>query len=322
MIYIMSKVRTVGLYLTGGLGNQLFQLAAALSFSENDGIEVFEKLGKPRLNSRGEPEMFSLTVGQVAAVTRRSEDNLLLRKSSGYILRSKIWPRSFEELVLIRALSDFAAALIQTFNFRALFYPVSISDVGYKQIRMRKNLRKIFNPFLIGYFQSSVWPESVKNRLKTLSLVQEGAEFRALKQEADLERPIIIHIRRGDYKTESTFGLPGENYYRDAMEVINKSYPANSIWVFSDEETEARKILKWLPSERVKYILDVDGESAASLMAMRLGCAYVIANSTFSWWGAFLSDCEEPLVVAPKPWFSGQKEPSLLIPSNWIRIQH
>jgi len=322
MIYIMSKVRTVGLYLTGGLGNQLFQFAAALSFSENDGIEVFEKLGKPRLNSRGEPEMFSLTVGQVAAVTRRSEDNLLLRKCSGYILRSNIWPRRFEELVLIRALSDFAAALIQTFNFRALFYPVSISDVGYKQIRMRKNVRKIFNPFLIGYFQSSVWPESVKNRLKTLSLVQEGAEFKALKQEADLERPIIIHIRRGDYKTESTFGLPGENYYRDAMEVINNSYSTNSIWVFSDEETEARKILKWLPSERVKYILDVDGESAASLMAMRLGCAYVIANSTFSWWGAFLSDCEEPLVVAPKPWFSGQKEPSLLIPSNWIRIQH
>jgi hypothetical protein len=318
----MSRAKTIGLYLTGGLGNQLFQFAAALSFSQKQEIEIFEKLGKPRLNSRGEPELFSLTVGQITSVTRRAEDNLLLRKSSGYILRSKIWPRKFEKFITIRVLTDFAASIIQTLNFRNFFYPVSISEVGYKKIQIKRFVTWFFNPFLIGYFQSSVWPQEVKGKLQSLNLIQEGPEIKKLRQEAQLQPPVVIHIRRGDYKSESTFGLPGENYYRDAMTIVNRQYPTNSIWVFSDEESEARKILNWLPAERVRYIPDVDGESAASLMAMRLGCAYVIANSTFSWWGAFLSECEEPLVVAPNPWFIGQQEPTLLIPTNWIRIDY
>lgn len=316
----MSKEKILGLYLTGGLGNQLFQIAAAMSFSQVKRIEIFEKPGKPRLNSKGDPELFSFRIDQIFKVTRRREDSFLLRKSSGFILRSRIWPRKLEEKGVIRQLTDIAAAVVQTFNSRRLFYPVSISEVGYEKIQMRNIFEKIFNPFLIGYFQSSVWPELVKARMKTLRLVKEGPEFRLLRQQADLQRPIIMHVRRGDYKAESTFGLLGENYYRDAMEIIDQSYPTNLIWIFSDEESEARKILRWLPSERVRYISDVDGESAASLMAMRLGCAYVIANSTFSWWGAFLSECEDPLVVAPKPWFIGQREPSLLIPPNWIRL--
>jgi hypothetical protein len=119
---------------------------------------------------------------------------------------------------------------------------------------------------------------------------------------------------------QKTVGILGEGYYRKAMEIVDRAYSANPVWVFSDEVSEARKILDWLPSERVKYIAEVDGQSAASLMAMRLGCAFVIANSTFSWWGAFLSEHENPLVVAPEPWFIGQKDPSLLIPSSWIRI--
>ena len=318
----MSRVKKTGLFLTGGLGNQLFQFAAALSFSQKGNIEIFEKLGKPRLNSKGEPELYSFAVGQITPITRRYEDNFLLRKSAGYILRSRIWPSKFEKLMIFRLLSDLAAAVIQTLNFRNLYFPISISEVGYKQIRMKKFLSKSFNPFLIGYFQSSVWPETVKSKLESLSLIEEGPEITGLRREAELQRPVIIHIRRGDYKAESTFGLPGESYYREAMTIIDRQYPANSIWVFSDEDSEARRILKWLPSERLKYIPDVDGESAASLMAMRLGRAYVIANSTFSWWGAFLSECEEPLVVAPKPWFVGQQEPSLLIPPNWIRVEY
>jgi hypothetical protein len=317
----MARPNVIGLYLTGGLGNQLFQFAAALSFSQKENIQMFEKLGKPRLNSKGEPELFSLTVGKITRIKRRGEDSLLLRKSSGYILRSKIWPTKIEKLMIFRVLADLAAAVIQTLKFRTLFYPVSISEVGYSQIRINRFISKVFNPFMIGYFQSSVWPESVKSELQELCLIQEGADLQMLRQEAKLQRPVIIHIRRGDYRSESTFGLPGEGYYREAMEIINRSYPANSIWVFSDEENEAREVLNWLPPDRVKYILNVDGESAASLMAMRLGCGYVIANSTFSWWGAFLSECEDPLVIAPEPWFVGQQEPSLLIPSNWIRIR-
>lgn len=151
---------------------------------------------------------------------------------------------------------------------------------------------------------------------------QEGPDLLSLRLEAESIAPVIIHIRRGDYKAETTFGLPGEKYYRSAIDLINLNHSHHPIWVFSDDVNEAREVLSWLPSERVKYISDVDEQSAASLMAMRLGCAYIIANSTFSWWGAFLSEARNPLVIAPEPWFSGQKEPTLLIPKDWIRIQY
>jgi hypothetical protein len=205
----VSRFKKTGLYLTGGLGNQLFQFAAALSYSQSGKIELFEKFGKPRLNSKGEPEIFSLTVEEIASVSRRAEDNLLLRKSSGYLLRSRIWPRKLEKFIIIQVLTDLAASAIQSINFRDFFYPISISDVGYRRIKMNRFVRWIFNPILIGYFQTSVWPQEIKVKLQFLKLKQEGPEIVRLRAEASVQRPVVIHIRRGDYKSESTFGLLG-----------------------------------------------------------------------------------------------------------------
>jgi hypothetical protein len=318
----MCKKKTVGVYLTGGLGNQLFQLAAAMSIAEESEIEVIEKPGRPRLNSNNDPELFSLSVNQIANIHRRKVDGFLLRRSTGYVLRTSIWPHKVERNRLIVLATKVAATIVQSLQIRKPYFPLSISDVGYSDVKRRAILEKVFNPFLIGYFQSFVWPESVQNRLRLLMINQEGPDLHSLRIEAESIAPIIVHIRRGDYRAETTFGLPGEKYYRSAIDIINLEYSNHPIWVFSDDVDEAREVLSWLPSERVKYISDVDKQSAASFMAMRLGCAYIIANSTFSWWGAFLSDARNPLVIAPEPWFIGQREPRLLIPKDWIRVQY
>lgn len=320
---IMRRQKTIGLYLTGGLGNQLFQFAAAITNSQGRLIEIIEKPGRPRLNSNGDPEIFSLSLDNLANIHRRKEDGFILGKSVAYVLRCSILPDRLERNRLFSMITVLMAAVLHSFYFRRLYFPLTIPDVGYSKITRSKKLERVFNPFLVGYFQSFVWPESVRIRLQSLKLVDEGPRLQSLRLEAQLMAPTIIHIRRGDYEElEKTHGLPGENYYRAAMDIVDKSYASHPIWVFSDDVNQARKILAWLPKERVKYISDVDGQSASSLMAMRLGCAYIIANSTFSWWGAFLSECEDPLVVAPNPWFTGRKEPSLLIPSKWIRITY
>lgn len=199
--------------------------------------------------------------------------------------------------------------------------PVTISSVGYEEIKLGWLTRKFFNPYLVGYFQSSVWPKQVRAELLNLELKSKGSELMHLEGLAGKKHPIIIHVRRGDYKAESSFGLLGSDYYKKSLEFLDKTLSNHPIWVFSDEEEEARRILDWIPEGRIKYISDVDNSAAASLMAMRLGCAYVIANSTFSWWGAFLSRSNNPLVVAPDPWFTGQDDPPVLIPSEWIRFK-
>ncbi len=317
----MTKKKTVGLYLTGGLGNQLFQLAAAISIAQGREIEILEKPGRPRLNMNNDPELFSLSVDQIANVRRIKKDGYLLRKSIGFLLRSGIWPGKFEKIPIIAVATKLAAAIIQSLRIKNLYFPISSSDVGYSDLKFRIRLERYINPLLIGYFQTFIWADSVKAQLEKLSIDQIGSDLQALKLEAKSIAPIVIHIRRGDYKAETTFGLPGDKYYKSGMEIIDRAYPSHPIWVFSDDVKEAKQVLSWLPSERLKYISDVDQQSAASFMAMRLGCAYIIANSTFSWWGAFLSDTKNPLVIAPEPWFIGQKEPAFLIPEDWIRIK-
>lgn len=318
----MRKKRTLGLYLTGGLGNQLFQIAAAISIAGDREIEVLEKPGRPRLNSNMDPELFGLSVSKLANINRKKEDSFLLQKSTGYVLRSSIYPSKIEQNRFFALATNLAATIIQSMQIRKPYYPVASSEVGYSELIRRSSIEKVFNPFLIGYFQSFVWPESIQGQLRSLTINSVGPDLRLLRIEAEAMAPVVIHIRRGDYKLETAFGLPGEKYYKSGMEIIDRSHSHHPIWVFSDDVNEAREILSWLPPERVKYISDVDGQSAASLMAMRLGSAYVIANSTFSWWGAFLSDTQDPVVVVPDPWFIGQKEPNLLIPKDWIRIQY
>ena len=316
-----ARRRYFGLYLTGGLGNQLFQFAAALSSAENREIRIFEDLGKPRLNHRGNPELFSFKIDQVFAISHNSNNSFFASKSAGYLLRSSIWPKRFEKPRVIRMMTRVAATIVQSFILRDLLSPVTISRVGYQRIRVNRLSTKIFNPLLIGYFQSSVWPMEVQNQLQVLTLCKEGPVLQELKLQSQAIKPIVVHIRRGDYRNESTFGLLGRDYYSKAFGIIQEQFPNHPIWVFSDEISEAKSILAFIPQNRIQYIADVDGESAASLTAMRYGCAYIIANSTFSWWGAFLSTSENPLVIAPEPWFIGQIDPLHLIPENWIRIK-
>lgn len=312
------KKKSIGVYLTGGLGNQLFQYAAALSVGTGSEVYFYEKIGKPRLNSQGKPELFSFDFSNAEKHKRLTRGNYITEKSAGYLLRSGIWPRKFENNKFVKFLTILAAAIVQSITLRQLIWPYRISEVGYEKIQVGR--LRLFQPFLIGYFQSCVWADEVKVKLETLTLSKVGADLKGLQENAEKEKPIVIHIRRGDYKSESTFGLLDSDYYQRAMQILDARYPTNPVWVFSDDESEAREILSWLPEERLRFISDVDGESASSLMAMRLGCAYVIANSTFSWWGAYLSTSKNPTVIAPKPWFIGQKDPVNIIPENWISI--
>jgi hypothetical protein len=314
------RSRHIGVYLTGGLGNQLFQFAAALALAEKKEIKIYDKLGIPRTNEEGDAEIFSFNLADITQVSQNSKSSFLAGKSSGYLLRSGIWPSKLENNFISRFLTKLAAGLLNSLLLKDFISPVTISSVGYKEIKFGWLTRKFFNPYLVGYFQSSIWPKKVRTELLNLKLKSKGSELEFLERLAESKSPIIIHVRRGDYKAESSFGLPGIDYYKKSLEFLDETHSRHPIWVFSDEEEEARSILNWIPEERIKYISNVDNSAAASLMAMRLGCAYVIANSTFSWWGAFLSRSDNPLVVAPDPWFTGQDEPPVLIPREWNRF--
>ena len=78
--------------------------------------------------------------------------------------------------------------------------------------------------------------------------------------------------------------------------------------------------MKFDESLPIRWIDSVDDSVVATLQAMRLGRGYVIANSTFSWWAAYLSLNPGVEVVAPSPWFMGMEDPKELIPPNWKKF--
>jgi len=184
--------------------------------------------------------------------------------------------------------------------------------VGFTPLTEKKS-----NAYLIGYFQSYKYLDLVNSVIKKIKVANPGKELLQVMQDAEKESPLVVHFRFGDYLQEDKFGQPSNKYYREAIQEMWNSGRYKKIWVFSDEIEIAKSLF---PSEfisHVRWMENIDKSSVSTLEAMRLGKGYVLANSTFSWWGAYLSHTDQAVVIAPSPWFQGMESPESLIPKNW-----
>ena len=311
------KQNPIIVFLTGGLGNQLFQLANALALDEDKEVHLEWVLGRPRCNVTGFPDISDYLLPRRVHLLPTSRHSWVTSKAAGYILRSSISPKDWETSGAFKVILGLIGNSVFSVYFRKVTKFESGSGIGFSSISITR-----FRSFVIGYFQSykNVRKNTVFAELRNMELKdvnQEIDNFRAL---AKIEEPIIVHFRFGDYKNEKSFGIPDAIYYQNSLTELVKKYPNSKIWVFSDERTEAEKVF---PSEfrsRARWITDNQFSSAETLEIMRLGTSYVIANSTFSWWAAILSKTENPNVICPESWFKLDPEPLDLIPSNWERV--
>lgn len=306
------------LHLTGGLGNQLFQFAAALSLTGGRGFSIETQLGKPRLNFAGEAEIFSFSLINTWKVTKDFNFNYLYSKISGYKLRTGIVSSRFEKFSLVRRSTTMAINTLMSVAHRKRLKVISAIGVGYCDVQLQSNR----STYLIGYFQSWRWANEprVLNQLKLLTPLDRSADLEYWHQLSKTEKPLVVHFRLGDYKLEDSFGIPDLGYYEIAIQRAWNSGNFNKIWVFSDEIDAAKKRFNLEELEMARWIDTAEESSANALEIMRFGAGYVIANSSFSWWAAFLSHSENPDVIAPFPWFKSLEEPLDLIPKNWTRI--
>ena len=169
---------------------------------------------------------------------------------------------------------------------------------------------------LRGYFQSWQTVEYAVNAgyprrppLKLPSTWLNDTIHRAAR-----EQPIAVHVRRGDYAKVAEFGLLGPAYYEPAISSIRERGVTGPIWLFSDEADIARAALGRY-ADQAEAIASPDGP-ATEMLAMSHAAAVVIANSTFSWWGAWMAAKGTP-VIAPDPWFSSGPTIGGLIPPEW-----
>ncbi|RYD62781.1 MAG: alpha-1,2-fucosyltransferase, partial [Verrucomicrobiaceae bacterium] len=136
---------------------------------------------------------------------------------------------------------------------------------------------------------------------------------------------VAVHVRRGDYvsnsKAQAFHGTLSPDWYTRAKTEIERRISGRpTYFVFSDDAQWARRNLDSF-AEAVFIPPPSDGGDAQDLHLMALCKHQIIANSSFSWWGAWLNKHQDKCVVAPRSWFRSPRiDTSDLIPSDWLRI--
>jgi hypothetical protein len=177
--------------------------------------------------------------------------------------------------------------------------------------------------FLFGYYQSEKYFYDVGDKLRTEIVLSEkpSGQNEQLKSQIERQNAVSVHVRRGDYTSHGWTLPPG--YYRAAIERICASTEDVTLFFFSDDLEWVRSHIRaflppHFPSKRVRYV-DCNGEKDApeDLRLMRSCRHNIIANSTFSWWGAWLNQHSEKVVLAPKRWIYDHVQNLDILPNRW-----
>jgi len=182
--------------------------------------------------------------------------------------------------------------------------------------------------YLDGYWQSERYFSNIADLLRkefTLKAPTDAANEHIAAQIREAgQRAVSLHIRRGDYvnnpQTAQYHGVCSLEYYRAAVDYIAARVSSPHFFVFSDDHAWVSENFKL---DHAVTLVDVNGADRGVWdMALMKACRHhVIANSSFSWWGAWLNPHADKIVAAPQRWFSGASHDTTdLVPASWIRL--
>ncbi len=177
--------------------------------------------------------------------------------------------------------------------------------------------------YLIGYWQSQKYFMSIEKMIRNDFHFSEPLSIQNIKLANQISNvnAVSLHVRRGDFannpKTTSVHGLCSAEYYYNAINFILSKIDNPFFFVFSDDINWVKSNLKF----NHKHILVSHNNGCDSYIDMRLMSLckhHIVANSSFSWWGAWLNPNKNKIVISPKKWFANKLDASDLIPRNWI----
>lgn len=293
----------VTIKIVGGLGNQLFGYFAGRYFHLTRGVRVRYDISD-QLNGLGIHNVTLRTLnlpGKFGAY----DDNFIL-KVPNLFMRRILWK------------------ILRTWRFKTNAEKYFVSHfIGFDNDLENMSLE---GKYLSGYFQSARYFQKLEAEIPNIKNVKpnEPSEWFTRIQDEILEkRPIVLHVRRGDYmKHADTYGLLSEEYFVNALTQIRQQIPDSKdseVWVFTDSFDIVKYGMPKLVSNEVN-VLEVPIEILDSevLIAMSLSDKIVISNSTFSWWAATLNT-DKLMVVAPSKWYRNMDDPTGLFPNGWAR---
>ena len=187
----------------------------------------------------------------------------------------------------------------------------------------------LYNPgddkYISGYFQTERYFQSIRNiLLETFCFHQPLSQYTLDIKKTILETKSTcsLHVRRGDYLSSNNIKIHGVcelDYYKQAIEIMNLSIANPVYFVFSDDITWVKQniqISNAIYIENPNKVLPHE-----DLYLMSICQNHIIANSSFSWWGAWLNQNDNKKVIAPKTWFLDKKRQNKdILPNHWLAI--
>jgi hypothetical protein len=277
-------VKFIQVKFGGGLGNQLFQYATARALMKKGDVLL--------LNSNGYSKDYL-----------QRKFSLLNFNIRGSVLEAPLIRKLFTPRTKLNRLAD-RLGLFSFINEQSFF-------IHHDLIHQCKTFTTI-----LGYWQSETYFYSIREQLlKEL----EPISVPMLPNFTQRKDTVAVHVRRTDYLEDERYGFLGEAYYTNAINLVKKKVADPVFIFFSDDVQWCKETFK---QESIQYCEDPNWKEDYLQLYLMSKCSHqIIANSSFSWWGAWLNTKEDKIVIRPENPF---KDKSLFYenyyPSNWLAI--
>jgi Glycosyl transferase family 11 len=295
---LRATMSVVFTQLNGGLGNQMFQYAAARALALRKGAEVVLDLTNYDVLNTSRP--YQLHVYPLGARTTTVAERIVLRIAKKHAAR-----------------------------FSRIRYKLPVVPRIYdeRHFHFDEAIGEQTPPVLLrGYWQSERYfadAADVVRREFTPSAPRDALNAEMAHRIMAVEA-VSLHVRRGDYVsnagTNAFHGVCPLGYYRDAVALLRGRIADPHLFVFSDEPDWVRANLKFdLP---LTYVSINPGDRAfRDIQLMRLCQHHIVANSSFSWWGAWLNPSPRKIVIGPKRWIADLRLRTVdLMPPSWLKL--
>jgi hypothetical protein len=278
--------------LKGGLGNQMFQYAFGRRMAIQNSDELRLDIAGLRKTAAETKRDYALGVFAIHADIAGPEETAQIKYPYG---------------LLSKAMRFIDAKVFRKFHVQ--YDPKITTQTG--------------DMYLDGFFQDERYFKDIESTLrKEFALKDRMSDPARLvaEQIAASENSVSLHIRRGDYvtdaKTNAHHGTCGPEYYADAIAFLRDKVDPCSFFIFSDDIAWVKENMS---IENATYVSSPEIQDYEELILMSMCEHNIIANSTFSWWGAWLNAHEGKIVIAPRQWTTKSTSDDI-IPPSWTRI--
>lgn len=283
-----------------GLGNQMFQYAFAKSYQIKRKKKVLLECERAYNQSLPKAQISDVSREYMLDAFQISLDKKDIRKDKkwSFLERDTVWKKML-----------FCLSQVGLYPYRYVLD--KDARAYYKKYYFYNHC------YFMGWFQNEAYFRDIRKELlrdfRPRKKIKVSKEFREILLHRNT---VALHVRRGDYRK---MGLDlNLSYYRSAIQYVNKHVENPVYIIFSDD-------IKWVKEKlsigAETYTISDFGQFAdyEELLLMSYCKHNIIANSTFSWWGAWLNRNQNKIVVAPKNW-TGSEKSKKIIPQEWVKV--